>query len=84
MNKKLDIVLEVQKPYRENNTILEFYITSGEILISDEYEHFMPHVFVNGEKYSEYFLENLRVAIDSRKKILAGVSIFHAYLGQRK
>ena len=68
MGKKLDIVLEVQEPKRENNTSLDFYITSGEILISDEYEHFMPHVFVNGKKYSEYFLENLRVAIDSKKK----------------
>ena len=65
--KRLDITLEVQKPESENNTHLDFYITSGEILVTDTYKHFMPIVLVNGEEYSEYFLEDLRVVNDTRE-----------------
>ena len=68
MGKKLDITLEIQKPYRENNTILEFYITSGEIKVSDKWKNFSPYVIVNGKEYDEYFFENLKVVIDSKKK----------------
>ena len=68
MGKKLDIVFEIQEPRRENNTILEFYITSGKITVSSEEEDFTPSFFVNGKKYGEDFLEKLRVVIDSRKE----------------
>lgn len=69
MGEKLNIALEVQEPYREaNNTILEFHITSGEISVSDKWKNFLPLVLVNGKEYDEYFFENLRVVVDSKKK----------------
>jgi len=67
MGKKLDIVLEVQNPKRENNSFLDFYIVSGEILISDNWKGFTPCILVNGEEYTECFFENLIVVADTKE-----------------
>lgn len=68
MNKKLDITLKVQKPEEDNVSSLDFYITSGEIVVSDKWSHFLPYVLVNGEEFSEYFFENLMVVTDIKEK----------------
>lgn len=70
MRKKLNVKLKIQEPKREGrNTLLDFYIVSGEISVSNNIKKdFFPLIFVNGEEYSETFFEDLRVVVDTKKK----------------